>query len=219
MYKTEKEWLDWREKWGNFFRALSRNSNQISFLFRFVDLNKPVKILDCGCAFGDLLTIIKTGNSKITAKGVEIEKFAAKNAIKTLGKNNITCQDCTHKMPFKNSYFDLVFSFDVIEHLENVEDVRKMFNEIKRLLKKNGIFVVATPNTNIIMKIIYIITRNSYILDRTRHKTIFTHRTLKKELEDFFVCKNYKGYDLNIFTKFISFFGLYKHLCFVCKKS
>ena len=41
------------------------------------------------------------------------------------------------------SKFDVVFSFEVIEHLENPEI---MLSKVKSLLKKGGVLLVSTPN-------------------------------------------------------------------------
>lgn len=48
-------------------------------------------------------------------------------------------------LSYKNDYFDIILSFDVIEHLPRP---RVMLREIYRLLKKDGIFIISTPNRN-----------------------------------------------------------------------
>lgn len=47
-------------------------------------------------------------------------------------------------MPFKNHFFDVVTSFETIEHV----DANKFLLEIKRVLKKNGILILSTPCKN-----------------------------------------------------------------------
>ena len=46
-------------------------------------------------------------------------------------------------LEFMNETFDAVLSFQVIEHLN---DVSKFLNEIKKVLKKNGLAIISTPN-------------------------------------------------------------------------
>lgn len=46
-------------------------------------------------------------------------------------------------IPYRSSSFELVFSDNVLEHLENPE---KVFSEIERVLKPGGILLVKTPN-------------------------------------------------------------------------
>ena len=50
--------------------------------------------------------------------------------------------DCMH-MPFARSTFDVVVSFETIEHLHNPAD---FLIEVHRVLVPNGLFIVSTPN-------------------------------------------------------------------------
>jgi predicted SAM-dependent methyltransferase len=49
-------------------------------------------------------------------------------------------------IPFQDSYFDEVWCFDVIEHIEDYEDLIFTFNEIWRVLKPGGVFKFTTPS-------------------------------------------------------------------------
>lgn len=51
--------------------------------------------------------------------------------------------DITKKLPFKSGSFDLVISRDIAEH---ISDSGKFFEEQHRVLKKDGIIIVMTPN-------------------------------------------------------------------------
>ena len=55
---------------------------------------------------------------------------------------NFICADA-HRLPFKEKIFDKVCMYEVIEHLENPLLCLK---EIYRVLRKNGILEVSTPN-------------------------------------------------------------------------
>jgi ubiquinone/menaquinone biosynthesis C-methylase UbiE len=48
-------------------------------------------------------------------------------------------------LPFRGNLFDLVTSFQVIEHID-AKMVNLYLEEIKRVLKNDGIFIVTTPN-------------------------------------------------------------------------
>ncbi|MFN3467777.1 MAG: class I SAM-dependent methyltransferase [Candidatus Brocadiales bacterium] len=48
-----------------------------------------------------------------------------------------------NELPFKSDYFDLVISLHVVEHLPQPE---KFFEEVSRVLKKRGTFILMTPN-------------------------------------------------------------------------
>lgn len=47
-------------------------------------------------------------------------------------------------LPYEKDYFDYVICSEVIEHLENPW---KLFRDVKSILKKDGIFILSTPNT------------------------------------------------------------------------
>jgi SAM-dependent methyltransferase len=51
--------------------------------------------------------------------------------------------DAEKKLPFKNNCFDFVFLGETIEHIWNTD---LLFEEIRRILKKNGIGIITTPN-------------------------------------------------------------------------
>lgn len=46
-------------------------------------------------------------------------------------------------IPFSDGFFDVVVSFETIEH---IKDYEKFMGEIKRVLKTNGLLILSTPN-------------------------------------------------------------------------
>lgn len=52
------------------------------------------------------------------------------------------------KLPFKDNSFDMVISFQVIEHIEPI-NVLNYLSEIRRVLREEGIFGVTTPNSRL----------------------------------------------------------------------
>ena len=66
--------------------------------------------------------------------------------IKKYGNHNLKyVSGSVEKLPFENEQFDIVISFETIEHVK--ESVQKSFlNEIKRVLKKDGMLIMSTPN-------------------------------------------------------------------------
>jgi len=53
--------------------------------------------------------------------------------------------DVAARLPFDDNFFDNVFSNDVLEHLTK-EEMDHVFTEVRRILRKGGLFVNAVPN-------------------------------------------------------------------------
>lgn len=72
-----------------------------------------------------------------------------KQKLKESGIENVSIQklDLKEKFPFKNNIFDIVYSHLSI-HYFDYNITSKIFNEIRRVLKPNGIIAVFTNTTN-----------------------------------------------------------------------
>ena len=83
-------------------------------------------------------------------------------------------------LPFPEKRFDLVVSFDVIEH---IPDVNRHFREVNRVLKDNGHYVFQTPNklVNVPWEIAF---HNSLRGWKNYHSSLQTHHSLKKLVND-----------------------------------
>lgn len=102
--------------------------------------NKNSSFLDIGCGNGKTLSILlKEGY--LNGYGCDISKLFIKQAKKN-GLRNVFYYDGV-KFPFKKEKFNLVGSFNVLEH---VEDPEKFLSSQIVLLKKNGYIIVACPN-------------------------------------------------------------------------
>lgn len=101
-------------------------------------------VLDFGCGLGYGTEIIGGFSEKVT--GADIDEGAIERAIASIDKSNVTFallkKHYTH-LPFEDSAFDNVVSFQVIEH---VKDTKHYLSEISRVLKPGGRFICTTPN-------------------------------------------------------------------------
>jgi len=110
---------------------------------------KGKTVLDIGCGYGWCeLDFINRGVKKVT--GTEITKEDIRTAKKYIkNKNAEFVVAGATKLPFPDSIFDTVVSWEVIEHIpKNSEDL--MFSEVNRVLKKGGTFYLSTPFRHIL---------------------------------------------------------------------
>ena len=115
-----------------------------NFIQDYVQVN--TKVLDYGCGPGTF-SIKLSKMTKDEVHGIDISNAFIDqcNYIKNdLNIKNFYPQHVKNNtLPFDDNTFDLILIFDVIHHLENIDE---NFSEIKRVLKKNGKIIVYEPN-------------------------------------------------------------------------
>lgn len=144
------------------------------------------KILDAGCGEGTFsLNIAKIAEVK-EVTGIDLSKTAIKKCTEQAKKSNLSDKAMFRTgsitdLPFKNDAFDSVFAFEIVEH---IVDTEKMFQELNRVLKKDGYLGITTVDFNklkiIIISLFYF---ETYFDPTTPHIRFFTKNTLKRMLE------------------------------------
>ncbi len=131
------------------------------------------KILDIGCGPGYLLSAVDASWEK---HGVDISSVALESARKFAIVKKGEFPD----LGYEPDYFDAVVMNHVIEHVPNpVEYVRAC----RRVLKPEGIFIVATPDFD--SGCARFFSNNYRMLHDKGHISLFTSFSLVKMLEDF----------------------------------
>jgi SAM-dependent methyltransferase len=102
------------------------------FATQWADKGRDVLDMACGAGFG-LLMLRAAG---AMAFGVDYDGGALR------GQRAVACADAAH-LPFRESTFDLVTSFETLEH---VPDAAAMLRELRRVLRPGGRLVLSTPN-------------------------------------------------------------------------
>ena len=92
-------------------------------------------ILDVGAGTGDFLKVCKTGGWKIT--GIEPSDKAREYA----ESKNIVLYENLNQV--ENNQFDVITLWHVLEHIPNLVEYIK---QLKKLLKPNGVLIIAVPN-------------------------------------------------------------------------
>lgn len=96
------------------------------------------KVLDTGCGTGIALQVLKYHGRQLY--GVEVSTSSVERCF----ERHLNCQLYDgSKIPFEDDFFDLVGSYNVLEH---TDDPKLFLNENLRALKKGGHLIVVCPN-------------------------------------------------------------------------
>jgi len=120
----------------NWFRGI------FHYLNRYLDLKNPNKrrVLEFGCATGSAASVLSGFGFEVAA--TDISHYAVKKAKKIYPQIKFFTQDMQKPLRLRLK-FDLAFSFDVIEHLEEPE---KAIKNMYFVLKQGGMAICSTPN-------------------------------------------------------------------------
>lgn len=121
---------------------LRKNLNKIpafKAIKDFIEVKDQEVILEAGCGIGYVLHYV-CKDSRAIGNGIDIIDHAIERGKALFPHYHFSCQDVT-ATNFPDNTFDKIFSFHVIEH---VQDYEKMLIEMHRILKPGGIFIVGT---------------------------------------------------------------------------
>jgi 2-polyprenyl-3-methyl-5-hydroxy-6-metoxy-1,4-benzoquinol methylase len=143
-------------------------------LDEFEKYRKSNRILDVGCGVGFFLEQAKKRGWEVY--GTEYSQ----KAIEICKEKGIQIVDgILDSMKFDYHDFDVVTSFEVIEHINNpVDELR----QIRSLLRKGGLFYCTTPNFNSLLR--YYLKENYNVIGYPEHLSYYTRRTLSALLRN-----------------------------------
>tara|TARA_B100000989_G_scaffold299046_1_gene292469 strand:- start:5526 stop:6389 length:864 start_codon:yes stop_codon:yes gene_type:complete len=127
--------LAFREHWKLFKKIIIDNSKNLKIK------KTEKKILEVGCGRGTLSAYFSDNGYKnvyLLDKSKKVIQLAKNFFLKNKLKGKFIISDCI-EMPFKENYFDLVFSIGLFEHFTNPKLAIK---EQIRVLKKKGIIIL-----------------------------------------------------------------------------
>lgn len=117
--------------------------NRYVFASKFVE-NKIVLDVASGTGYGSYY-LIKNGAKKVI--GLDISSDAINYAKNTYKKQNLNfMQGNSISLPFHDKSFDVIISFETIEHIKKYD---KFLKECRRVLRNGGLFICSTPNKKI----------------------------------------------------------------------
>ena len=98
---------------------------------------KPVgRVLDAPAGHGPISKLLNDAGHSVTAVDLDNENFAAEGVL-------MVSADLNDPLPFQDGTFDYAVCADGIEHLENPF---ACIREFARVLKKDGLLIISTPN-------------------------------------------------------------------------
>lgn len=160
-------------------RRIGMWENRLDKLMRF---RSGGRLLDIGCGEGLFLQLAKESGWQVS--GTEISSYAARHASNGLGVD-IFCGEL-FGAGFVGDLFDVATMWHVLEH---VKDPRAYLEEVRRILRPDGLLVLAVPNVNnLVMRMVYrIVKRRRLRLFSKEEKEVhlyhFSAETIKDYLE------------------------------------
>ncbi|HEV8584861.1 MAG TPA: class I SAM-dependent methyltransferase [Methylomirabilota bacterium] len=114
--------------------------SRVRKLLRLLEGERPGRLLDVGCAGGELAALLAERGWK--AHGAEGEP-ALVEAARARGVDARAMDLDRAPLPWPDGAFDAVIAAEVIEH---VVDTDRLLAEMARVLRPGGVLVVTTPN-------------------------------------------------------------------------
>ena len=164
----ENYWKNIREPVPHFIARIMKTTEIIR------GLGKIDKLLDVGCGEGYLTQNCSKYSRQVFS--FDISKNSVKHN-RSISNVKLLISDCQF-IPFLDNVFDVAVAGEVIEHIKSPD---KMLKELYRVIKKNGVLILSTPNRRRIGKILAKLIRKD--LDLGWHKREYNIHEIKIELE------------------------------------
>ena len=130
---------------------------------------KTNKLLDVGCGIGYFLEEAKKRGWEVYGTEFTDEAISICSA-----KGISMKQGVLNSADFESQSFDVITSFEVIEHINNP---REELSQFRKLLRKGGLCYVTTPNFNSLLR--YRLKDQYNVISYPEHLSYYTPKTLK----------------------------------------
>ncbi len=150
--------------------ALATHLKRYEFVKQFC---KNKVVLDAACGVGYGSNYLAASAKEVI--GLDISKEAVAYAKEHYQEENIHFEVMdVYNLEFPDKYFDIVCSFETLEHLDKPE---RFLSEVKRILNKDGIFILSTPNVK----------KTSRNPGNSYHKVEFCKNDFEDILKEYFI--------------------------------
>lgn len=127
ILKTNVAYRVWKRKFKKYGSFKKKNS---------------FRIIEVGCGPGYFLRCAEKWFPAAEIYGLDIDSSLISFASRQVQRTRLIHHD-GHELPFESNTFDIVCSFQVIEHLK---EPAAFFGEAKRILTDKGLLLISTPN-------------------------------------------------------------------------
>lgn len=167
---SEQELIEYYEGYGrNDYLSPITIKRYHELLDKFEPYKKTGRILDVGCGIGYFLEEAKKRGWEVY--GTEYTQ----EAIDICEQKGINMQSgALNPSNYELESFDIITSFEVIEHINNPREELGYFNQ---LLRKGGLVYVTTPNFNSLLR--YRLKSKYNVITYPEHLSYYTKNTLK----------------------------------------
>jgi ubiquinone/menaquinone biosynthesis C-methylase UbiE len=170
----------YNESWSTHFNKGGEDFGDVelslSFLEQTKKLNKYHNILEIGGGIGKLSHMLQSNGYQNIICTDYSDTAVAYGKLKFPELNLKVMDACS--LNFETNFFDRCISFDLVEHLPNIDS---HFKEVFRVLNKNGIYLFQTPN--IITNFIHETIKFKNLKWRIYHPSLQSVGSLKQKLE------------------------------------
>jgi len=121
-----------------------RKGNRLRYLYAskiIKKLKNKTIVADIGCFGGVLYPFLKEAGCE-TIEGFDVDEKSVYAASRLYDKAYVWNIE-NQKAPVEDERYDIAIALEVIEHLYNIDN---FLEEVKRILKIGGYFIVSTPN-------------------------------------------------------------------------
>ena len=153
---------------------IERCKEEVEFINKIASDGEKRNILDLGCGPGFASSAITNVYSKY---GLEVSEKAATLAKKYIANVHVGRLE---KDTYPEEFFDVVFCYHVIEH---VEDPIEFVSNVRRIMKTHGHLIIGLPNFDSGAARRY--GKNYRLLHDKSHISLFSSLSLKDLLEDY----------------------------------
>jgi len=160
------------------------------------------RILDLGCGAGRIAVYLAQKGFEVY--GIDISEEGIRKARQRLTEMdlhaNLKVYSMTDTLPYPDNFFDAVISTRTMHHAK-IEQIRKIIEDIERILRPHGLIFISVRKSNLKKKISYVrkIAPRTFVNIEGEEKGvvhyIFNKNLLKREF------RNFKIHDLWVDSK------------------